>query len=293
MAIDNFIQYLSKEKRYSPHTVSGYKTDLGQFNHFLRSLNIENIAEADHKSIRYWLSGLIENKLTPRSVRRKISTLKTFFNFLEAKDEIRVNPTERITIPKISARLPAFVAEQSIQLLFDDFEFTKDFSGLRDRTILEMFYATGMRLSELVNLKHSDVDIRSGVIRLTGKGNKQRIVPMTAALQDGYQKYYSEKRRQFGSTDTGFVFVTNKGKKVYTKFVYRLVNFYLSKHTTVSKKSPHVLRHTFATHMLSNGADINAIKELLGHSSLSATEVYTHNTIEKIKSVYKQAHPRA
>lgn len=293
MAIESFIQYLSKEKRYSQHTVSGYKTDLDQFAVFLSTEFETDIIHAEFRQVRYWLSGLIEKKITSRTVRRKISSLKSFFRYLETKGKIQVNPMEKITLPKTSMRLPAFLGEESIQSLFEEKDFDNSFAGLRDRTILEMFYSTGMRLSELVNLRHDDTDSGSGVLRLTGKGNKQRIVPMTTLLLNVFQEYVNEKRKLFGDTDEGFVFVTDKGKKVYSKFVYRVVNFYLSKHTTVSKRSPHVLRHTFATHMLNNGADINAIKELLGHSSLSATEVYTHNTVEKIKSVYKQAHPRA
>ncbi len=293
MIAESFLEYLKYEKRYSPHTIAAYKTDLNQFAGFLQSEYDALPHHAAAAQIRHWLSGLVLQGNTAKSVNRKISSLKSFFRYLEIHHDHDANPMHKVTAPKIPARLPVYVPEDSMQSLFEQFEFPKDFKGLRDKLILETFYCTGMRLAELTSLRHTDIDLHKGQIRVTGKGNKERIIPMVASLMASYKDYLAEKKRIFDNNTTNLVFVTDKGKKIYPRFVYRVVNFYLSSATTVSKRSPHVLRHSFATHMLSNGADINAIKDLLGHANLSATEVYTHNTVEKIKSVYKQAHPKA
>lgn len=293
MEADDFLHYLQFERRYSPHTIAGYKTDLKQFEAYLKDTFSTGPLHASSQQIRNWLSGLVAARLSAKSVNRKISSLNSFYQYLEAGGKIEANPMVKVSQPKIPRKLPAYVSQTSMQTLIDEFEFSHDFKGIRDKLILEMFYCTGIRLAELTGLRHVDINLSKATIRVTGKGNKERIVPMIGELKHTYIQYLAEKKRVLGNDTTGYVFVTDKGKKVYPKFVYRVVNFYLSTNTTVSKRSPHVLRHSFATHMLNNGADINAIKDILGHTSLSATEVYTHNTVEKIKSVYKQAHPKA
>jgi integrase/recombinase XerC len=294
MVLERFYHFLEFEKRYSPHTLIGYKADLSQFGIFL-SENFDNITpdQANHLHIRGWLSELIQSNHNSKTVNRKISTLRSFFNFLERNQLLSVNPMAKVSAPKLVRRLPVFVSEQEINHLLEDIEFDHDFKGSRDRLILEMFYCTGIRLAELIELKHGDIDQDVKQIKVTGKGNKQRIIPMIDSLLISYRNYLQQKEILFACNQQDAVFITDSGNKVYRKFVYRVVNTYLSSTTTVSKKSPHVMRHSFATHMLNHGADLNAIKELLGHSSLSATQVYTHNTVEKLKKVYKQAHPKA
>jgi integrase/recombinase XerC len=246
--------------------------------------------------IRSWLAALMEQGLSPRSVNRKKTALQSFFRFLLKEGVVKENPLKRVISPKMSKRLPVYVEEHSLDDLFLRIESSTDtgFGAIRDRLILEMFYATGMRLSELVQLKDSDIDRLGMTIRILGKRNKERIVPFGPSLAQLIERYFQEKKKLFVNLpEAGIFFLTDKGKKIYQKLAYRVVNDYLSTITTLEKKSPHVLRHTFATHMLNKGADLNAIKELLGHANLSATQVYTHNTIEKLKNIYKQAHPKA
>ncbi len=293
MELAEFYKYLEYEKRYSSNTLISYQNDLQQFADFLKPEYDKRPASANSIQIRAWLSELMAAGVSPKTVNRKISSLKSFYKFLETQNKITINPMHKVSSPKIGKKLPVFVPEERMQMLFDEFDFGEEFPEVRNRLILEMFYATGMRLSELTTLKHKDVDIFSAQIKVKGKGNKERVIPMLRPLVNTYKKYLALKQDIFGYNITDDVFVTDEGKKIYRKFVYRVVNFYLSTHTTVGKRSPHVLRHSFATHMLNQGADINAIKELLGHSSLSATEIYTHNTVEKLKTVYKQAHPKA
>jgi len=293
MSIIGFLEYLQHEKRYSAHTITAYQSDLEQFRSFLDEQFDVVPHEASYSQIRRWLADLINSKMTVKSVRRKMSSLRAYFKYLESGGSLSANPMDKIIVPRAAKKLPVFISENSISMLFDVLEFPDGFKGIRDRLILETFYCTGIRLTELVNIRHQDFDLNTHQIRVLGKGGKERIIPIVETLHKTFLEYCRSKQKfsEFYSTD--HLFVTDKGKKVYPKFVYRVVNNYLSTTTTVSKKSPHVLRHTFATHMLNNGADINAIKELLGHSSLSATQVYTHTTVEKIKRVYKQAHPKA
>ena len=293
MELAEFYKYIEYEKRYSPNTLISYQNDLQQFADFLKSEYESLPALATSVQIRSWLSDLMTRGVSPKSVNRKISSLKSFYRFLETNNKITVNPMQKVSSPRTGRKLPVFVPEDKMQTLFDEFDFGEDFPGVRNRLILELFYATGIRLAELISLKHKDVDVSTAQIKVKGKGNKERVIPMLRPLVHTCKKYLSLKQDIFGYDITDDVFVTDNGKKIYRKFAYRIVNFYLSTHTTVGKRSPHVLRHSFATHMLNQGADINAIKELLGHSSLSATEVYTHNTVEKLKTVYKQAHPKA
>jgi len=289
-----FLKYLQFEKRYSSHTICSYETDLEQFGIFCNSVIKDfDITKADHRIIRSWIVHLTENNISARTIRRKLTTLRSFYRYLNREGLLSNNPAEKIIPPKLSKRLPVFVDEDSINTLIDNYEFGDDFSGVRNRLIMEMFYTTGVRLSELINLKNIDIDHYNMTIKVLGKRNKERIVPYNASLNKTIKEYVEKKKEISQEDGMDFFFITDKGNKIYNKFVYRIVNKYLQLVTTIEKKSPHVLRHTFATHMLNSGADINAIKELLGHANLSATQVYTHNTFEKLKNIYKQAHPRA
>jgi integrase/recombinase XerC len=294
MELKNFLNYLQYEKRFSDHTITSYKTDLEQYISFLEKESDGLKPEkATHRDIRSWLSELIEQKQSARSVNRKISSLRAFYKYLVSTSSVEDNPMIKVSAPKLSRKLPVFIPENHLEVLFNNLELAEDFKGIRDRLILEMFYSTGIRLSELIELKHSGIDLYERQIKVIGKGNKQRIIPMIPGLVNTFNQYLKHKTNRYEFNIDDFVFVTDKGKKVYPKFVYRVVNFYLSSTTTVSQRSPHILRHSFATHMLDKGADLNAIKEILGHSNLSATQVYTHNTVDKLKKVYKQAHPKA
>jgi integrase/recombinase XerC len=294
MAIDRFFQYIQFEKRYSPNTVVSYRNDIEQFFDFLQQeFNISNYKEIDFSQIRSWLASMMEQGITARAVNRKISTLKSYFRFLINEGDISENPMRKIIAPKISKRLPVYVEKDKMTVLLDEIDFGKDFEGVRNRLIVELFYMTGMRLSELVNLTVSDMNLAKKTIKVLGKRNKERIIPLSNSLVIQIDVYINFRNEIKNAIDNKYLFITAKGKKVYQKLVYRLINYYLSIITTLEKKSPHILRHTFATHMLNNGADLNAIKELLGHSNLSATQLYTHNTIEKLKKVYQQSHPKA
>lgn len=288
MPRDKFISYLQNEKRYSPLTVSAYNTDLIQFYNFIKAqYDLTEIEEVTHGFIRSWIVDMIDAGITTRSVNRKITTLRSYYKFLLREKVVDRNPMLKILPPKTSKKLPVFVEKSGMDELFDVIEFEKGPKGRRDKLIILLMYSTGIRLSELINLKVADIDLKLGTLKVLGKGNKERILPFSDTLRDEIIQYLDEL------CPIEWLFITDKGKKLYPKLVYRLVNSYLSKVTTISKKSPHVLRHTFATHMLNNGADLNAIKEFLGHVSLSATQVYTHNTIKKLTNIYKRAHPKA
>ena len=289
MLQNKFITYLSSEKRFSEHTIKSYTTDLKQFISFLSSefQIIDEINEISFQIIRTWIASLLEKGINPRSVNRKISTLKTYFKFLIREGKLIENPMMKVVAPKSKKRLPVFIEEDQIASLLNEVQFEEGFIGQRNRLIIELFYVTGIRLSELINIKISDVDFNSQSIKVLGKRNKERIIPLSSTTINSLNNFIENNQKN------DFLFTNLDGMKLYTKLVYRLVNKYIAKISSVNKKSPHILRHTFATHMLNNGADINAIKELLGHANLSATQVYTHNTIEKLKTVYKQAHPRA
>jgi len=298
-----FIDYIQYEKRYSPHTVVAYQNDLDQFYSFLKiQYEIDNIREVTHPMIRSWLASLIEEKTSPRSINRKLSTLKSFYKFLLKEGVLAVNPMRRILSLKTSKTLPVFVEKNKMEMLFEKTDFGSGFPALRDRMILEILYATGMRLSELINLKETDIDFHQSELKVLGKRNKERLIPFSNKFAELLKTYLREKMTWLendGSVKTSFtkedcwLILINNGKKTYPGFIYKTVTKYLSQVTTLQKTSPHVLRHTFATHLLNNGAELNAVKELLGHASLSATQVYTHNTIEKLKEIYKQAHPKA
>lgn len=287
---NSFLAYLQYEKRFSNHTVLAYSNDLTQFSEYLeKTYEIKEIGDINHTLIRSWIVSMMDQRISPRSVNRKITTLKTFYKFLLRQQVVTENPMLKIQSPKTSKRLPVFVEKDNMNALLDTTEFGNDFDGLRNKLIIELLYATGIRLSEVINLKQANVNLKSAQLKVLGKRNKERIVPFNDALKQLISEYLEHP--EVKSND--YLFVTRNGKKLYEKFVYRVVNRYLSEVTSIQKKSPHVLRHTFATHMLNNGADLNAIKELLGHANLSATQVYTHNTVEKLKNVHKQAHPKA
>lgn len=293
MELKPFTDYLKFEKRYSIHTIEAYTSDLNQFFEYIdleySNLPVENI---HHHHIRSWIVNLIEKNLSPVSINRKLSTLKSFFRFLKRSSKIDSNPASKVQAPKQGKKLPVFVEENQLNKLFNDIPFPEGFVGVRDKLILEVFYMLGLRRAELINLKDSDFSFQQTNLKVLGKGKKERMIPFDSNLSKSVQNYI-EVRDTFFKKELSSFFVTEKGDMLYPKLVYQIVNKYLSLITTLKKKSPHILRHTFATHLLNNGADINAIKELLGHSSLAATQVYTHNDIQKLKSIYKQAHPKA
>lgn len=289
---ERFLAYIQFEKRYSTHTVVAYRTDLEQFYTFLQvTFGTSEITGVTHHIIRSWLVSLMEQKLSTRSVNRKLTTLKSYFRFLIREGVVTINPMRRVISPKTSRRLPVFVEKEQMDILLDSTLFEEGYAGMRNKLIMEMFYATGMRLSELVNLREADLDFHYHTIKVLGKRNKERLIPFSNRFAGLLKSYLEEKERVFGPNEA--LFLTNNGAKVYHKFIYMIVTRHLAGVTTLGKRSPHVLRHTFATQMLNNGAELNAVKELLGHANLSATQVYTHNTIEKLKTIYKQAHPKA
>ncbi len=290
---EQFLAHLCQVKRYAGHTLVAYRNDLAQFESFLDEHYGVDSLGAGHAMIRSWFASLMELGVSRSTFNRKRSALRSFYRYLLADGMISENPTEKISSQKKGGRLPVYIEETDMERAFDLRHFSDDFKGLRDQLLLELLYSTGMRLSELINIKHKDLDTGQGVIKITGKGSKQRLVPLLCHVVTLYEKYSCLAEASFGKPDHGHVLITDKGKPLYPAFVYRRVQHFLSLVTTKTKKSPHVIRHSFATHMLNRGADLNAIKEILGHASLSATQVYTHNTIEKIKKVYKQAHPKA
>jgi len=289
-----FLHYLTFEKRYSQHTIVSYRNDLEQFFTYISSqYQANSLNDIATTYVRSWLAELKGDKITAKSINRKASSLKSFFKYHLKTGSITATPMWSVSTPKISKRLPEFVKEQDMENMFRYLSFPDTWQGKTDRLLLQLFYQTGMRLSELVNLKESQADFSKKVIKVLGKGNKERIVPVAAALVNELKAYQQQKKKELDNADTVFLFVLGNGKKLYAKYVYLAVKKYLSAITTLNKKSPHILRHTFATHLTNNGADLNAVKELLGHSSLAATQVYTHNNIEKLKEAHKKAHPRA
>ncbi len=291
-----FLDYLSYQKRYSRHTVISYHNDLSSFFDFLFTYFGEMpLADIRSAMVRSWLAGLKDQGMESRSINRKISALKSFFKYQLKREAISASPMASISATKTKKRLPQFVDEKGTDLLFKHVEFEQGWQGQTHRLIMELLYSTGMRQAELVGLKEAQVDISYRQIKVLGKGNKERVIPVSRELLQQITTYMADKRRLFEQFDAECLLVNEKGKKLYPKYVYNTVRRYLSEKdvTTIEKRSPHVLRHTFATHLMNNGADINAVKELLGHSSLAATQVYTHNTIEKLKDIYKKAHPKA
>jgi integrase/recombinase XerC len=292
--VDHFLHYLEFEKRYSGHTLIAYKKDLSDFFDFLvENFGYVSVEKVDYKIIRRWITQLMDHKISPRTIKRKISSLKAFYRYLQRNEVVVVNPVVNVITPKTEKRLTAFIPRSYMEDIFDKRHFIADFSGLRDQVIMEMLYATGIRRSELVQLKDSDVDLSNNTVKVLGKGNKTRIIPISVKLHDIIKDYFLEREKEFSMNKSNSFLVTNEGKSVYPQLIYRKVKYYLSMSVNLEKRSPHVMRHTFATHLMDEGADINAVKELLGHSGLAATQIYTHNTIDKLKTTYKHAHPRA
>jgi integrase/recombinase XerC len=291
---ESFLQYLLIEKGYSQHTIRSYKNDLDQFFIFMENPGSQGFpAEISSHDVRAWIVSMMDNGISSTSVHRKISCLRIFLRYLRKEGIIKHDPMDKVVLPKRKKKLPVFVGEEALDNLLDNYEFGNSFPGIRNRTIIEMLYLTGMRRAELIGLKDNDVDLASATVKVTGKRNKQRIIPLVKSFIMRLEEYIKIRDDIFPSGHEGWFFMTNKGNKLYDKYVYNTVKCYLTMVTTIEKRSPHVLRHTFATHMLNHGADLNSIKELLGHANLSATQIYTHNTFEKLKKVYKQAHPRA
>ncbi len=288
-----FLNHIKSQKNYAQHTLTAYQKDLDFLEGYLKNTFEAELEDANSDMLRSWLVDMAEGRYSRSTIQRKVSAAKSFYNFLNHRGIIESNPAKLIKVPGKEKKLPVFLTERQTELLTSDQQFPDDFIGLRDRLIVEVLYQTGMRRAELVGLKNHHVDLSGASVKITGKGNKQRIIPLNKNLLSLVNKYTSLKNDVCSQNTTDSFFVTRKGEAIYSKLVYRVVNHYLQQVSTATKKSPHVLRHTFATHMLNNGADINAVKEILGHSSLAATQVYTHNTIDKIKSIYKQAHPRA
>jgi integrase/recombinase XerC len=291
---DSFLKYLRFEKRVSPHTITAYENDLRQFQDFLNeNFSGDTIDTANYGLIRSWIVQLVESELSPTSINRKIASLRAFYKFLLRREHITKDPMMKIKPLKASKRLPTFVKEPDMVKVLDNLDFENSLEGWRDKLILELFYATGIRLSELINLKESQIDLRSRTIKVLGKRNKERIIPFSAGLVSIIENYRSVRNREVQIKDHGLLFVTDSGEPCYPMMIYRTVKKYLNHYTTTEKRSPHVLRHTYATHLLNKGAEINAVKELLGHTSLAATQVYTHNSLDKLKKVFEQAHPKA
>ena len=294
MLIEEFIQYLRYEKNYSTHTVVAYECDLSQFMEYVeRQFGVKDPAALDSDMLRSWMVSLLEAGRTPRSVNRKLSSLKTFWHFLQRTGAVTANPFKKVVPPKTAKPLPSFLKESEMNELLDkDVPDEDNFPQVRDRLIIDLFYSTGMRLSELIGLTDETLDLNAGTLKVTGKRDKQRLIPFGTELKSSILHYMKVRDEQIERSSNRLL-VRNDGTPLYPQMVYRMVHQKLTEVGTLTKNSPHVLRHTFATTLLNRGAELNAVKELLGHSSLSATEVYTHTTFEELKKVYKQAHPRA
>ncbi|MEZ0607068.1 tyrosine-type recombinase/integrase [Fibrella sp. WM1] len=297
----DFLRHIRYEKRLSHHTLLAYENDLLQFTEFLAEQHAGTACPApaglppaaDHLLIRAWIVHLVESGLNKSTVNRKIATLRAYYGYLLRHQRISVDPMQKIVALKQSSRLPTFVEEKPMETLLDDIDFPEDFIGLRDKLVLELLYGTGIRLSELLGLKPTDINRFDRTITVLGKRNKHRIIPLVPPLLALIEQYEQQKRVFFdGKADPTVLLVSDKGIPAYPVLIQRIVNKYLSLVTTLEKRSPHVLRHSFATHLLNRGADLNAIKDLLGHSSLAATQVYTHTSLEQLKKTYDQAHPK-
>jgi len=291
--IKSFLKYLEYERRYSKHTITSYQNDLLQFQTFLKkNFQTEDLKEANHGILRSWLVQLSEQEVKSTSINRKIASLRSFFKYLLKHEHIAKDPTWKLKTLKTPRKIPHFVDQEEMNTLLDNREIQDTMAFHREVLIIEMLYGTGIRLSELITLKHGDINTHQQTIKVLGKRNKERIIPFSQHLHQVIQEYIRVKKRDQAEQNHDYLLVTNAGKQLYPMFVQRLTKKYFD-NANVDKKSPHVLRHTFATHMLNNGADLNAVKELLGHTSLAATQVYTHNSMDKLKKVFDQAHPKA
>jgi integrase/recombinase XerC len=291
--IEKFLAYLQFEKNYSVHTIEAYRGDLENISSYLRRSFDCGLESASHQFLRSWMVESLESGSSASTIKRRVSALKSFYKWRKKTYGVVVDPTVKLVIPKMPKRLPVFVEEVALDADRQEEYFDESHDGIRDQVIIELFYNTGIRSAELVGLKMDSVDFEQGAIKVLGKRNKERIVPVGKPMIDALKSYLPARFDLQNIQDKEYFFLTQKGKKLYPRLVYRIVNDYLSKVSSISKKSPHVLRHTFATHMLNKGADINAIKELLGHSSLAATQVYTHNSVEQLIKVYRSSHPKS
>ncbi len=296
--VSYFLQHIQFEKRLSHHTLTAYEGDMKQFSLYLQfQYELKEPEKADSQMVRSWIASLAEEKMDSRSINRKIATLRSYYNFLLRRKAITADPMLKIKALKTDRSLPKFVEEKPMQTMLDDVEFSNDFAGLRDKLVLELLYGTGMRLAELIGLKIGDINLYNHTLTVLGKRNKHRVIPVNKSLIEAIHVYLKNREEVIienpENKDNHYLILTDNGTQAYPMFIQRLVKRYLSLVTSLEQRSPHVLRHTFATHLLNRGADLNAIKDLLGHTSLAATQVYTHNTIEKLKKVYQQAHPKA
>ncbi|WP_299045642.1 tyrosine-type recombinase/integrase [uncultured Polaribacter sp.] len=290
--IESFLEYLTIEKKYSKHTVSAYKNDLTSFQDFLiTEFNQENLLQVHYTQIRSWVVSLVDLKISNRSINRKVSSLKSFYKFLQKTKQVEVNPLSKHKALKVEKKVQVPFNQKEINQVISNVENANDFVSVRNKLIIELFYSTGIRRTELIHVKEQDVDIAQKTIKVLGKRNKERYVPLLNSVIDTLHNYLHLKAEY--STESKELFITEKGNKIYETLVYRIINSYFSKVSTKEKKSPHILRHSFATHLLNEGADINSVKELLGHSSLASTQVYTNTSLDKLKKVYNQAHPRS
>jgi len=293
-AIQAFVAHLQFEKRYSAHTIRAYRDDLEAFCSFIRGeFDGADAGAVSPAMVRSWLAVMKDGGMSSRSINRKISVLKSWFKYLIRTGVVAQSPMGAILSPRAGKRLPVYVEQQDMAVLFEAVGFPDTWEGWTDRLLLSILYHTGIRLSELVGLRERQVDFGNNTLKVLGKGNKERVIPANQDLLDEIRKYQEKKRATFGDADRVVLLVGPKGRKLYPKYVYRVVHDYLARITTIDQKSPHVLRHTFATHLMNAGAELNSVKELLGHASLAATQVYTHNSIEKLKDIYKKAHPKA
>jgi len=293
-SVKDFLDYLTFQKRYSANTVISYKNDLHAFFEFLfLEYKINDLKEITASIVRTWLASLKENKCSSKTVNRKISALKSFFKYQLKMNHISISPVAGIASLKVSRKLPSFIQEKDMDTLLKNDFFPETFAGKTDFLIFEILYQTGIRRNELIHLKESDVDKSSGIIKVLGKGNKERFIPVSNQLLGMIDEYITEKKKELPGPVEDFLLVNKRGKKLDPKYIYNIVKENLSKVSTNERKSPHVLRHSFATHLTNHGAQINPIKELLGHSSLASTQIYTHNTIERLKEIHKQAHPKS
>lgn len=292
MSINSFLDYLSFEKNYSKHTITAYQNDLKSFQEFcLKTYDFSNLEEANYSQVRNWIVSLVNTNVSNRSINRKVSSLKSYYKYLQKIKIIKVSPLLKHQPLKVAKKVEVPFSEKEIKAVFELLEVDSSFEGLRAKLIVELFYSTGVRRSELINLEISNIDFKNETVKVLGKRNKERFIPLLKSVQETIKKYLAVRSEI--NTNSSYLLITKKGKKVYDTLVYRVINNYFSSVSTKVKKSPHVIRHSFATHLLNEGADLNSVKELLGHSSLSSTQVYTHSSLGKLKEIYNQAHPRS
>jgi len=294
MSLQAFIDYLTLEKNYSKHTVTAYARDIEKFQDFLQErYGDAEVSDVNYSQIRSWIVELVEDKLSNRSINRKISSLQSYFKFLLKVEAIEVNPLAKHKALKTSKKIQVPFSETEIATVLDEIHFEDTFEGIRNKLIIELFYSTGIRRIELVELKLKDVDYSNKTLKVLGKRNKERFVPLIESVIQTLKDYIVSRNQLLSIEDSDYLFLTKKGVKIYETLVYRIINEYFSLASSKVKKSPHILRHSFATHLLNQGADLNAVKELLGHTSLAATQIYTHNSIAELKKVYLNSHPRS